>query len=739
MQALRERIERGREAIRHLLKLLVPVSVPVGVAFVTFSMTAVFGDGATDAALNDGLVALITVNAVVVGLGYSTMQQAVSLRARTVEGDSFAFGVSLMVVCSMLGVLCGIVHLVWNPDWPGFLSFTAGFLVGAPVLVPVLAIQERIVKNAEATRATEASTFDDGNAREDHVHLDEDAHRIELNLRNPILLRVRQRDFVANTSDPFANDVLDREPFVKAFCSALGGIEAPAVLSVDAGWGAGKTAFVKMCAAWIGSDGFHEHNQKMTVVEFNAWTQNYTNNALTDIVGAVTRQISDNDIEHRREIATILRQQAAKIASGGLLTDQIFTIGDGPQREIETFKRALRDYVTSRAGRLVVFVDELDRCRPDYAMTVLEKLRHLFDVQDVLVVLAVNRQALDQAVLTIRGLKELEDTSERYLRRFVDQTIWLPAPSDATIEAFVQHLCDETRLSERLNDEASTRPMFDILVGLPNNSLRSVEQTVHRTGLVFASIPEALINPMETPHHIWSWKQAAITLMILREVDRDTYQKFTNGTADAFDAGQALRASLSNVKPDLMLQMELALLLAYCKKPARLYQGSLWSRYLIPDRKEDMEKLRKEYDELWEFITDDRPDISHLASIIEMTHFDPIQRIGSRFALDGAETRLLLIHHRTGEMTGIARERVDEDRVTVIVEPESPKAVVTIDPPDAQPDMPGHQVDLPDGKDTTITVTTTAEDETISTYQLIAERSSSIAASDDVTEPPTFE
>ena len=61
--------------------------------------------------------------------------------------------------------------------------------------------------------------------------------------------------------------------------------------------------------------------------------------------------------------------------------------------------------------------------------------------------------------------------------------------------------------------------------------------------------------------------------------------------------------------------------------------------------------------------------------------------------------------------------------MTVIVEPENPRSNVTIDPPDADPDVPGHQVTLPDGEDTTITVTTATPEGTESVFQYIAQRS----------------
>ena len=183
----------------------------------------------------------------------------------------------------------------------------------------------------------------------------------------------------------------------------LAGIEAPAVLSLDAGWGTGKTAFVKMCSAWMRSEA--SPHSDASVVVFNAWTQSYTGEPLKDIVEAVTGQISDADDERRKKIARLLEQQAARVASGGMVPDAIVADGEGPRRDTLRFKKTLRSFVTEGGGRLVVIVDELDRCRPDYAIGVLEKVRHIFDVAGVVVVLAVNREALEHAVGRIARLQ----------------------------------------------------------------------------------------------------------------------------------------------------------------------------------------------------------------------------------------------------------------------------------------------------------------------------------------------
>ena len=326
------------------------------------------------------------------------------------------------------------------------------------------------------------------------------------------LLRLRHREFVADPSDPFKNDVLGREPQIRAFCAVLAGIEAPAVLSLDGGWGTGKTAFVRMCSALMRSEA--SPHSDVAAVEFNAWTEGYTDEPLKDIVEAVTSQITDADDQRRKKTAQLLELQAARVATSGMVPDGIVADGEGPRRDTLRFKKTLRSFVTDSGGRLVVFIDELDRCRPDYAVGVLEKVRHIFDVAGVVVVLAVNREALEHAVGGLHGSKE---AAERYMRRFVDQATHLTDPSDDTTIKFLEHLYQETGISSRMKRNNYRRLMFEALARPEHSSLRDLEQAVHRAAFVLASIPRASDDDSDP---MWAWEQTAMTLMILREVNR---------------------------------------------------------------------------------------------------------------------------------------------------------------------------------------------------------------------------
>ena len=615
MRTPREFFNARREERRRQRQVAGPYRVPLAIGFTAMVATYFFAGKADPNALNAGLTTLMTVNAVVVGISYATMQKVLSLTARTDERASYAHGVSTMVTNSLFGVLLGIVHLVWSPAWGILLPFAAFLLVGGPALLPMLAVQERRALLAEVEQAAQRLTADE---KDD----EEGAPAAQARSEDPGLLRLRPREFVADSAEPFKDDVLEREPQVKAFCAVLTGVAAPAVLSLDGGWGTGKTAFVRMCSAWMRSEA--SPHSDVAVVEFNAWTEGYTGEPLKDIVEAVTSQITDADTERRKEMARGLELQAAQVASGGMVPDGIVADGAGPRRDIVRFKKTLRSFVTDGGGRLVVFIDELDRCRLDYAIGVLEKVRHIFDVAGVVVVLAVNREALEHAVGTRHGSK---NAAERYVRRFVDQATRLTDPSDDTTTTFLEHLYEETGIRSRMKRDNLTRLMFEILARPEHSSLRDLEQAVHRAAFVLSSIAPASHDPFDNSNPMWAWEQTAMTLMILRDVNPEAYRRFVSGYGDAFDAGKALRSSANwevpiAVAPEVMDRMELVMLLAKRNGTEPILGEKFWKRYDeagLEQHGKRMQELRRTF---FGRIMGHEPEIEHLAGLIEMTSFD---------------------------------------------------------------------------------------------------------------------
>lgn len=81
-----------------------------------------------------------------------------------------------------------------------------------------------------------------------------------------------------------------------------------------------------------------------------------------------------------------------------------------------TIAEFLDHLLDERANRLIVIIDELDRCKPDYAVRVLEKIKHYFDNERITFVFAVNVQELQHTISSYYGS---HFDSCRYLDRFL--------------------------------------------------------------------------------------------------------------------------------------------------------------------------------------------------------------------------------------------------------------------------------------------------------------------------------
>ena len=353
---------------------------------------------------------------------------------------------------------------------------------------------------------------------------------------------------------------------------------------------------------------------------------------------AVTSHIANPKVEALKQVAKDLLIGGAEAASGGALK-HLFEKSDSHRTTVAKFKASLEDLARRNRGRLVVFVDELDRCRPDYALDVLETVRHLFDVPGICVALATNREALDQSVRSLYGPAQ---DGERYMRRFVDQAVRLPSLSDDQITAYLRHLYEETGLSERFIDEGHTKAIFESFIASEARAPRDIEQAVHRVVVVLASVPAAQ-SKLRASNPFGVWDQAAMTLLMLRTVDRDSYDRFTNGQADACDVGQALRSerlvplvtargvSLTDEERrhhDRSIRAQMQAVLLMCCRGGSLPSAIIREEHTQDRMKQNMpsdyvEQVWKAYNRLQPTAMAHAPDIDRLAAIIEMTAFDP--------------------------------------------------------------------------------------------------------------------
>ena len=344
-------------------------------------------------------------------------------------------------------------------------------------------------------------------------------------------LRLPRPELVATPQDPFGQDKLNRRPHVEALCHQITALDGYPVVMIDAGWGAGKTAFMTMCHAYLKSQG-------RQVVAYNAWRAGYTQQPLFDLVAAVVTQLPSPDTEAMTESAakvSSLRSIWAELRSSDTAAPvDLSELPAETQRAVAEFQTRLKNVVASNPGPLVVLIDELDRCRPTYAVGTLEAVRHLFTVDGVVVVVAVNRKQLAEAV---KGLYGAGFNADRYLHRFADWPVTLPTPDRDTRVPFLAGLTAETGLAEHVSSGALSQSALDLVADLPDAELRDIEHATHLATAVLSSNP-----PPAVRRNLWEW--SVLALVVLRIADQNAYSQFVSGDIDGFAAVGKLNDAL---------------------------------------------------------------------------------------------------------------------------------------------------------------------------------------------------
>lgn len=234
-------------------------------------------------------------------------------------------------------------------------------------------------------------------------------------------------------------------------------ITEPMVIAVDAPWGAGKSVFLK---CWVGAH-TKENEGTATTVYFDAFASDYMDDPLIALIAAVTHRfekenanltISDRTLSALNSvkkyapalgrgllkfginIATARALREIENQEQSLLDDAIKSGADvitpatdkfwerelGQKQIMENFRHSLTELAADQ--KLVIVVDELDRCRPDYALNLLEVIKHFFNVENVHFILGVNLTELENSVRARYGAGV---NAGLYLQKFVTVTMRL--------------------------------------------------------------------------------------------------------------------------------------------------------------------------------------------------------------------------------------------------------------------------------------------------------------------------
>jgi len=310
--------------------------------------------------------------------------------------------------------------------------------------------------------------------------------------------------------DPFKHCKLNRKVYAEILTEVVKTNSQGFVMGLNSRWGTGKTTFVKMWQQYLINDDFQ-------TIYFNAWENDFEDNALTALIGELKpivkpkSQTSFNKILEKgliisKHILPILIKSLIEkyVDSKNLKTNlseiteeakDIFSdeIDEYIHRKenIIEFKNSLSKFVadTTADKPLIFIIDELDRCRPNYAVSLLEQIKHFFSVPNIIFILSIDKKQFEYAIKGVYGNDNID--SEEYLRRFIDIEYSLPNPDP---KIFSEYLYNYYNLSEFFeeknkdmigNEKSEFMRICNYLFSNPKVTLRQQEKIFAHATAVF--------------------------------------------------------------------------------------------------------------------------------------------------------------------------------------------------------------------------------------------------------------
>lgn len=334
------------------------------------------------------------------------------------------------------------------------------------------------------------------------------------------------------------------------------------VVALTSKYGSGKTTFLDMWKDALQSD--EEKKLKFLVVQLNAWESDYFGDPLFSIISALvecfssTAKDTNQLVEAAKDLGwfatAITNQVVAKVsgidvlAAGNIAEEQkekriradsiipdSFSLYQQRKSAMAELKIEINRFVSSSDQKILFLVDELDRCRPDYAISYLETIKHIFDTKGAIFILAADRDQLENSAKTEFGQNL---NFEEYFRKFIHREVALPSIPTAGYSVLVSqyitfYLTKDRHCFMELGQQR--REEIAELIQFLKLTLRQIQEVFRVLGHLMSTTPE------NQGRLLWSLGAGSLLMTILRIGEPTMYKLFSENKAERGEVAEFLK------------------------------------------------------------------------------------------------------------------------------------------------------------------------------------------------------
>jgi Cdc6-like AAA superfamily ATPase len=250
-----------------------------------------------------------------------------------------------------------------------------------------------------------------------------------------------------HSDEPAATDRLNRKVYAEYLAELARTETPPLVIGILGEWGTGKTSMLMQVRDIVATD------PQCAQVWFDPWRHQYDDNPVLSLLHTIVTELGLEKRQHvRRTLRTISEVLGSLVLSASIKLNvadvrRSFVEYDAENFRIRSERTRLDEHLgrlirlalaTLNKSRLVVFVDDLDRCHADQITALLDALKLHFNRADCVFVLAVDKEPLLAAVR-----EKYQDPRGDYLDKIVQLPFDMPRLSDEDFDQYLDDLLDD--------------------------------------------------------------------------------------------------------------------------------------------------------------------------------------------------------------------------------------------------------------------------------------------------------
>jgi len=407
-----------------------------------------------------------------------------------------------------------------------------------------------------------------------------------------IIPPIYERENIDFTLDEY--DFFKRKKFINNLTDLFKNTSDGLVITIDSQWGGGKTSLIKVWEKALSLE------EQFIPIYYDAFKNDFTQDAFLSIAVEIHEALkleiikSGDDPRNKSQLSALKKQTVAitveslkvitNASSGAILAawgipssitkpiskfinkllfgilehnaEEKFNAHLSLKKNIEEYQTQLRNLLTAENSnvnkKIVFFVDELDRCRPNFAIEVIEKIKHLFSTENVFFVLAINKQQLIEIIGHSYGInksnaeiylqkfihietklptldysRNTQDTLNVKIRKFVDQLIKLH-----DIEKYFNGRNDAKiaiiNLLATFNDPLITPRAIERVFSLITVALGSSEGSIRNDSQAFNVLCNMAVLKVSAPHLYEGWKSGVFVDLQNSTLDEKIFHQLEN-------------------------------------------------------------------------------------------------------------------------------------------------------------------------------------------------------------------